>query len=216
MPKKPQPKPKLNTFQQVTKLVSDSTKEYAMFKLARKKIKSNLIVKSDEAGVDSIHINHLIHKMKVTFLNNKKVFTTGIHTHPGKEYVYPSCEDIFNIYTQKFDYGAIYNYHEKISEPVGCIVFGIKDKKLFEKFLTFKTSSYFNTDAAFKNRINSAVNARYYNKYGLREIPLSEKSTIKAKMFLDVYKEIGINWKFVPNDGYRFNKKKMMFEKGIK
>jgi len=54
MPKKPQFKPKLNTFQQVTKLVPDYTKEHSMFKLAKKKIKSNFILKSTDSSV--IHI----------------------------------------------------------------------------------------------------------------------------------------------------------------
>jgi len=202
MPKKPTSK--LNHFQQADNFVRDKSKEYPMHKYARKPIKRNITLVHDESSAIAINPKFFFHKLAVKFFKKKNVFVTDIHNHPKA--LMPSPSDIELLFLHKYNYGVIYNYL-KTEHPVGCIVYGIKNKKKFTDI--YKTAFSFFNPNYFEKKISELIDAKYSPHFWETNTNIA----LRRKSYLDVYKEIGINLKFIPNEGYKFNKETMTFEK---
>jgi len=165
------------------------------------------------------HPRLLFQELAAKHLKKNNVFIADASTHHNKLGIVPHPDNLIRLYKKKYNYGAIYNYFEKGETPTGCVVFEIKNKELFKGVLDeiAKKESHHNISLSeretFTDHLNLMRNILYGKITKHRKISIQEEHYLRQKIMLEIYNDIGLNLRFIPNEGYQFNKEKIIFEK---
>jgi len=222
MPKK---KSKKTIFKQIEELYTFDAKESSFFKFPRKEVEAKK------------NILRFRRKVINTGYGERKGFE--IHTHYYKEKIIPSVLDVYKQFSSKRTFsdmvvvvsekavlgGVIFKVNPKIMEQK--IEELSKNNNFFKKILlkfnkdkNYSTLNYFTlkkyihekTIIRIKQEAKNKNLEKQLNKYP--NISKKDKLLLKGieqNATLEIFKDFGINIKFIPNEGYIFNSKLVAF-----